>query len=144
MDDDLYAPRPLARWYWAGALASLVFAVAACCLYVLHITADPATLPLDERTVFAAEPSWVVSAFGLGAAAALIGSLMLLFRRKLAQPLMLVSVVAMIVWAAALAVLPRLREVISANDLAVAIGVVAVAWTVFWFARHSTQRGWLR
>ena len=144
MQDDLYSPRPLARWYWAGAVASLVFAVAACCLYVLHVTADPATLPLDERTVFAAEPSWVVSAFGLGAAASLIGSILLLFRRKAAQPLMLVSVAAMIVWAAALVALPGLREVITANDMAVAIVVVAITWTIFWFARHSAQRGWLR
>ena len=144
MQDDLYSPRPLARWYWAGAVASLVFAVAACCLYVLHVTADPATLPLDERTVFAAEPSWVVSAFGLGAAASLIGSILLLFRRKAAQPLMLVSVAAMIVWAAALVALPGLREVITANDMAVAIVVVAITWTIYWFARHSAQRGWLR
>jgi hypothetical protein len=144
MQDDLYSPRPLAQWYWAGAVAALVFAVAACCLYVLHVTADPATLPLDERTVFAAEPSWVVSAFGVGAAASLIGSMLLLFRRKAAQPLMLVAVAAMIVWAAALVALPGLREVISANDIAVAIVVVAITWTIFWFARHSAQRGWLR
>ena len=144
MDDDLYSRRPLASWYWAGAAASLLFAVAACAVYGLHVAADPATLPLDERAVFAAEPSWVVSGFGLGAAGALAGSLMLLFRRRLAQPLMLISLVAMIAWLAGLVALPGLREVITANDLAVAVIVVALDWTIFWFARHSGRRGWLR
>jgi len=144
MKDNLYSARPLAGWYWLGAAASLVFALCACALYVMHVTADPAALPLDQRTVFAAEPSWVVSAFGLGAAAAFAASLMLLFRRRLAQPLMLVSLVAMIGWVGGLVAVPGLREVISANDLAVAIIVVVLDWTIFWFARHSGQRGWLR
>jgi hypothetical protein len=32
----------------------------------------------------------------------------------------------------------------SANDLLVALVVAALTWTVYWFARHSRQRGWLR
>jgi len=77
MKDDLFSPRPLAGWYWVGAVVSLLFAAGACALYLLHVTADPATLPLDQRTVFAAEPSWVTSAFGLGALAELAAALLL-------------------------------------------------------------------
>ena len=29
-------------------------------------------------------------------------------------------------------------------EIAMAIVVVLVAWTIFWFARHSRQREWLR
>jgi hypothetical protein len=32
----------------------------------------------------------------------------------------------------------------SVNDWAVLIAVAAVAWTIYWFARHSGQRGWMR
>jgi hypothetical protein len=32
----------------------------------------------------------------------------------------------------------------SANDLLVAIVVTALTWTIYWFGRHSRQRGWLR
>jgi len=144
MKDDLFSPRPLAGWYWVGAAVSLLFAAGACALYLLHVTADPATLPLDQRTVFAAEPSWVTSAFGLGALAELAAALLLLFRRRMAQPLAILSVVAFLVWVAGLFAVPGLRDLISANDLAVAIAVAAVSWTIFWFARHSGQRGWLR
>ena len=144
MKDDLFSPRPLAGWYWLGAALSLLFAAGACALYLLHVTADPATLPLDQRTVFAAEPYWVTSAFGLGALAELAAALLLLLRRKIAQPLGIVAFVGFLVWVAGLVAVPGLRELISANDLAAAIAVAAASWTIFWFARHSGQRGWLR
>ena len=38
----------------------------------------------------------------------------------------------------------QVRENMSANDLLVAIVIVALTWTIFWFARHSRQRQWLR
>jgi hypothetical protein len=144
MADDLYSPRPVARWYMPGALAALIVMLAAAAMYVLHLTTNPAALPLDERTVFEAEPLWVTSAFGIGAVVGVVAALMLVLRRKLAQPLMLISLVAMLTWLAGLLLVPGLRETITANDLAVAVLVAAVAWTIFWFARHSAQRGWLR
>jgi hypothetical protein len=144
MTDSRFSPQPLASWYWAGAVAALLFMIAACAMYGLHVTTNPQSLPVDQRTVFEAEPLWVTSAFGLGAVAGLVASAMLVLRRRMAQPLMLVSLVAMVAWLAGLLFVPGLRDVITANDLAVAIVVVAVSWTIFWFARHSNQRGWLR
>ena len=35
-------------------------------------------------------------------------------------------------------------EAMSATDLLLIIALVAVDWTIFWFARHSRQRSWLR
>ena len=144
MDEDLYSPRPLARWYWAGAAASLLFAIAAGGLFVVHETTNPATLTLDQRTVFETEPVWVIGAFGVGAIAEAFAAVMLLMRRKIAQPLALMSLVAFVVWLAGFFANPKLRAVIGANDVAVAVAIAAIAWTIYWFARHSGQRGWLR
>jgi hypothetical protein len=144
MADDPYSPRPVAAWYMVAAIVSVLFMLAACGLYLQHVTTNPAALPLDQRTAFEAMPLWVISAFGLSAVAGLAASLMLVFRRKLAQPLMLVSLVAMIVWLAGLLLVPDVRETSTSNDLAVAVIIAAIDWTIFWFARHSAQRGWLR
>ncbi len=144
MTDRRFSPQPVARWYMVGAIASLLFMAAACAMYGLHVAANPQSLPVDQRTVFEAEPLWVRSAFGLGAIAGLVASAMLVLRRKLAQPLMLISLIAMIAWLAGLLLVPGLRDVITTNDIAVAIVVAAIDWTIFWFARHSIQRGWLR
>jgi hypothetical protein len=60
--DERFTPRPLARWYMPAAIVSLLFMVLGCAALAMHVTADPATLPLDQRALFEAEPRWVLAA----------------------------------------------------------------------------------
>jgi positive regulator of sigma E activity len=101
-------------------------------------------MPFDQRAAYEAEPAWVIGAYAVAVWVGLAGSVLLLIRRKLAEWLLLVSLTAVLVWLAGLLLVTRLRETMSANDLLVAIVVAALTWTIFWFARHSRQRGWLR
>lgn len=144
MTDDRFSPQPVAGWFMPAAIASLLFMLLGCVTYVMHVTADPASLPLEQRSVYEAEPFWVTAAYAVAVWVGLLGTVLLVLRRKLAQPLLLVSLAAILAWLAGLLLVPALRETISANDLAVAIIVAAITWTIFWFARHSSQRGWLR
>jgi magnesium-transporting ATPase (P-type) len=142
--DERFTPRPIARWYTAAAIASLLFMLLGCAVYAMHVLTDPNSLPLDQRAMFEAEPRWVTVALGIASAVGLVGAIMLLLRRKAAVPLMLVSLVAALLWFGGLFAVPRLRDVLGSNDIAVAIAVVFLSWTIFWFARHSRQREWLR
>lgn len=144
MSDDRYSARPLAGWYMIGAIGALVFMIIACAGYVLDVTMDPATLPLDQQAVVAARPMWMVAAYAIAVWVGLAGAIMLILRRKLAQPLMLVSLVAAAVTFLPYAITPGVRDNITTNDIAVALVVLAITWTIFWFARHSDKRGWLR
>ena len=143
MDED-FAPRPVAGWYMPAAVASLLFMALGCILYLMHVFADPAAMPLDQRAAYEAEPMWVTAAYAVAVWIGVIGAVLLVMRRKLAEPLLMVSLAAVLVWLAGLLVVTGLRETMSANDLLVAIVVTAITWTIFWFARHSRQRGWLR
>lgn len=87
---------------------------------------------------------WVTAAQAIAVWVGAAGAAMLVMRRKLAEPLLTVSLIAVLVWLAGLLVVTDLRENMSANDLLVAIVVTALTWTIFWFARHSRQRDWLR
>lgn len=142
MDDD-YTPRPIAGWFMPAAIASLLFMGLGCVLYLMHVLADPAAMPLDQRAALEAEPLWVTAAHGLSVWVGLAGTILLVMKRKLAEGLLLIALVAVLVWLAGLVVVAPLRESMSANDLLVAIVVTALTWTIFWFARHSRQRGWL-
>lgn len=144
MTDDRYSPQPLARWYMAGALAAFIFMAVISGMLVLQVTTDPASLPLDQRVASEAQPLWVTAALAVGSWIGLLGAIMLVLRRKIAQPLMLVSLVAVLAWVAGLFAVPGFRDVVSTNDLAVAVVIAVIVWTIFWFARHSNQRGWLR
>jgi len=141
---DRFGRQPVARWYIWAALASAVFMVLGCAAFLAGILTDPATLPLDQRAAHDAQPMWLIAANGVAVAAGLAGSLLLVFRRRLADPLMLASLVAVGIWLAGLLLVPRLRDTLGTDDIAVAVVVALITWTIFWFARHSRQRGWLR
>jgi len=115
-----------------------------CAAYVVRVTTDPAMLPLDERAAFLAQPLWLTAANAIAVWVGLVGSVLLLLRRKLAEPALMLSLIATLVWLAGLVSLPAMRAAMTTNDLAVALVIAAIMWTIFWFARHSRQRGWLR
>lgn len=144
MEDVRYAPQPLAKWYWLAAIASLLFMASGCWMYLTTVTVDPATLPLDQRNLIEAEPTWMVAAFAVGVWVGLVGTLILLARKKIAVPLLLVSLIATVVNFLPYAVLPQVRDLVTTNDIAVAVVVVLLTGTIYSFARHSRQRGWLR
>jgi uncharacterized membrane protein len=142
--DDHYARQPIARWYTAAAIASLLFMLLGCAVYLLDVTTDPASLPLDQRAAHDAQPMWLISANAIAVWAGAVGALFLLLRRRLAETLMLVSMTAVTIWLAGLLLVPRLRDLLGTDDLAVAVVVSLITWTIYWFARHSRQRGWLK
>jgi hypothetical protein len=142
--DDQYSPRPVAGWFIIGAVASLLFMGLGCVMYLTHVLTDPNSLPLDERAAYLAEPAWVTGAYAVAVWVGLAGTVLLVMKKKLAEAALGVSLVAVLVWIAGLLVVTPLRNAMSANDLIVALVVTALTWTIFWFARHSRQRGWLR
>ena len=144
MTDDRFTPRPVAGWFIIAAIAALLFMGLGLVSFLMHVLTDPASLPLDQRAAIDAEPLWVRAAYGIAVFAGLGGAILLVMKRRAAEWLLLISLVAVLVWLAGLVLVGPLREAMSANDLLVAIVVTALTWTVYWFARHSRQRGWLR
>ena len=142
--DDEYSPRPIAAWFIIAAVASLLFMGFGVVRFLMHLFADPNSMPLDQRAAYLAEPVWVKIAYGVAVFAGLGGAILLVMRRRLAEWALLVSLIAVLTWLAGLILVSPLRENMSANDLLVAIVVTALTWTIYWFARHSRQRGWLR
>ena len=136
--------QPIARWYLIGAIASLLFMALGCAIYVMHVTADPAALPLDQRAAYAAEPAWVTALNAVAVWVGLIGAVLLVMKRRLAETLLLVSFIATLLWLAGLLLVPALRNALSTNDVAVAVIVTLIIGTIWSFGRHSRQRGWLR
>ena len=142
--DDHFAPRPVAGWFIVAAVASLLFMLIGCAVYAMHVYTDPTTLPLDQRAMVEAEPGWVTSALGLASVIGAVGAVMLVLRRNASVRLLLVSLLGAIVWVVGLLATPQLRDLLSTNEIAVVLVALALAWTIYWFARHSRQRGWLR
>ncbi len=142
--DERFTPRPIAGWFMPAAIVSLIFMGLGCIMYLMHVFADPATMPVDQRAAYEAQPLWVTAAFAIAVWIGLAGTVLLAMKRRLAEAALLLSLAATIVWLAGLLLVSGIRNNMSANDLVVAIVITAITWTIFWFARHSRQRGWLR
>jgi hypothetical protein len=143
--DEPVTPRPAPGWYMPAAILSFLLMAAAALIYVTHhVMVDPATLPLDVRAAYEAEPIWMNVVAGIMVGAGLVGTLLLVLKRRAAVPLMLLSIVALLVFLAGMFLVPALRDRLSTHDFAVAIIAALVTWTIYAFARRSRRNGWLR
>lgn len=142
--DEQYSPRPVAGWFKPAATGSVLFMAIGCAGYLASVLADPYSLPVDQRNLMEARPIWMIAAYAIAVWVGLAGSVLLLMRKKLAEPLLLVSLIAAVFTFLPYAVIPAVSDLVTTNDIAVAVVVLAITWTIFWFARHSRQRGWLR
>jgi len=141
--DDRSTPRSVPGWFMVAAVASVLFTGLGCAALVTLVTADPAKLPLDQRVLLEAEPQWVLTASAFGFVAGLIGALLLVLRRKEAERALMISLAGMLVRFAGTFATPEFRDLLTTDEIAVLLAILALSWTIFWFARHSRQRGWL-
>src|SRR6476620_8705724 len=98
--DERFTPRPESRWFMIGAVASLLFMGLGCISYLMHVFADPAKMSLDQRAAWNAEPTWVTGAYAVAVWVGLAGAAFLVAKRRIAVPLLLVALLAVLVWLA--------------------------------------------
>ena len=142
MDEAIQSPAP--RWFTLAAIAAVLFELAGCAVFALQMAVDPAALPLDQRAMWDAAPMWMLVAYGVAVAAGLIGAILLLMRRRLAEKLLLVSFVAVLVQFSALLLVPTLRNLTTSDDLFLPFLIIVVSYSVWHFARRARASGWLR
>ena len=135
--------RAVPGWFYAVAALALLFEAFGCWMYVAQVSADRAALPLDERALWDATPTWMVAAYAIAVWVGLAGALLLVLRRRLAVPLLLVSLVAVIVQFSGLFLVPQLRQTVPESALAAPVILILACYLIFQFARVAQRRGWL-
>jgi hypothetical protein len=134
-------------WFYVAAVILILWECIGCYAYLSQVSmsvADMARLPVAEQEVWKNMPSWVTSAYALAVWIGLAGGIALLLRFKMARPLYMVSLIAVVVqfgWTfAATPILTTVGPTAAIFPLfIIAIGVFAV-----WFAGKAAANGWLR
>jgi hypothetical protein len=147
-DDNLTevtAAKPPA-WYWVAAIGALLFECLGCFFYLAEVRLTPeqiALLPLDQAAMLNARPAWYYAAFGVAVWVGLLGSLGLLLRKRWAEPMLLISLVAVVIQFSAVFIVPEMR-VVTSDALLGPIVVIVICYGIYMLARLAKRRGWLR
>lgn len=134
-------------WFWVVSVVLFVWAIAGVASCYLHVTLDKAALDkmtAYDRNLFLGLPRWFAYDFALATITALVGSICLLLRRRVAMPLYLLSLIGVII---------QFGWVLGATDLIAVKGIVAAALFPFvifsigvfslWFADVARGRRWI-
>ena len=130
-------------WFRPAAIAAVVWELLGCVMYLMQVRVDPAALPADQRAVWDSTPAWMVGAYALAVWVGLAGAVLLLMRRRLGEPLLLVSLVAVVVQFSGLLLVPELRGLISSDMLLLPFVILVVCFAIWSCARRARRRGWL-
>ena len=90
---------PPKMFFWVSG-AALVWNLLGVMAYVGQVTMSPEVLnaiPEEQRALYENIPSWVTSAFAIAVNGGAIGCLLLILRKSLALPVLIVSLAAVLV-----------------------------------------------
>ena len=135
---------PAPAWFTLAAIAAVLFEGFGAYAYLVQVTTEPNSLPIDQRDLVLAMPGWMTAAFAVAVWAGLAGALLLLMRRRIAPLVLLVSLLAVIAQFGALLVDPTLRNLVGPDELLVPFVIILVCYGIWHFARHAQKLGWLR
>lgn len=130
-------------WYWIVAVGALLFELAGAYLYANSLMLDPTTLPLDQRAIYDATPQWMTVAWAVAIGAGLLGAVGLLIRRRFAEPLLLVSLIAVVLQFSGLFLVRQLRELTPEDHLIVPVVILLLAYGIWQTSKVAHRKGWL-
>jgi hypothetical protein len=133
-------------WYWAAAVAALIWTLIGCYAYLTQVGMDDtqlAALPQAQQDVWRAMPPWATAAYAIAVWSAFAGAVGLLLRWVVAVPLFALSLIGIVV---------QFGWVFGATDILTTVGpsstlfplfIAIVAAVMLWLARTAARRGWI-
>ena len=99
----------------------------------------------DEKLLEMAQntPSWAMAAFSIAVFTGFLGSVFLLFRKKIAKPIFMVSLVAISIQMVYNVFISGAIEVYGAGVYVMPIIVIVFAVFILWYSKNCEAKGWL-
>lgn len=135
-----------ATWFWVVSGIALVWNLMGVMAYIMQVTMSPEALqalPENERTLLESVPTWATSAFAIAVWGSTLGSILLLLRKKLATPVLILSFGGILVQMYYNLFMSKSMEVYGPGGLAMPIMVLLFGAFLIWFSRKSTFHGWI-
>ena len=144
MNDSVAVP----RWFWVLGIVLLLWGAMGIFAFYSQLT-TPYDKMVAEMGKAAADciarmPQWLWWVFGIAVWSGLFGSAALLLRRVWAQPLYLISLVAVVVQFGYSFGVAKTHEIMGWSSAIFPAFIILMAAIQLWFAGWVKKKGWLR
>jgi len=132
--------------FWAIGGAALVWNLLGIVAYVGQVSMSAETLaamPEAERALYENVPAWVTAAFAIAVNAGAVGCLLLLLRKGLAVPLLVLSLIAAVLQMFHSVVLTEAVSVMGARAIIMPVIIIGICAYLVWFAMDAKKKGWI-
>jgi hypothetical protein len=135
-----------ATWFWIVSAIALVWNLMGVMAYIAQVTMSAETLqamPENERALYESAPTWATAAFAIAVWGGVLGSILLLIRKKWATAVLIVSFIGIVVQMIHSFFISNSFEVYGPGGLAMPIMVLVFGAGLIWFSRKADANGWL-
>jgi hypothetical protein len=136
-----------ATWFWVVSAIALVWNLMGVMAYMAQVMMSPEAiqaLPENERALRASTPAWATSAFAIAVWGGTLGCIILLLRRKMATPILILSFVGILVQMSHAFFMSKSFEVYGPGGMVMPIMVLIFGAGLIWFSRKATANGWIK
>jgi len=134
-------------WFWVVAIILLIWNLMGVASFFVHmfITEDALlALPENERALYGQYPFWTKIAFAVAVFGGIIGSILLVIRRKLAKPVFILSLMAIIPQMGHSLLMTDSMEVYGNEAAVMPSFVILIGIFAVWLTNHSITKGWMK
>jgi hypothetical protein len=137
----------LPGYYWAIAALLLLWGLAGIFAFYSQVSMGPAelaALPPAQREAFAGMPTLVWAIYGIATISGVIGSILLLFRKALARPVYILSLIGVVAQFGWTFTGGRVLELVGpAQAIPFPAVICLIGIFQIWFASLAIRRGWI-
>ena len=133
--------------FWIIAVLALLWNLMGVFQYLastLMADAMSEAVPEDQMALMNALPSWYYYVFAIAVFAGAIGCLFLLIRKKLAVPILGISLIAVLVQMGYWLLATDVMEVVGMSAVIMPLVVIIVSIFLYFYSKGAAQKGWLR
>ncbi len=133
--------------FWIIAVIALIWNGMGAMAYVGQQMMTPEALdllPEAERALYNDIPVWATSAFAIAVWGGLLGALLMLFRKKWAKTLFLISLLGIIVQMIYNFFISGAMDVYGPGGMIMPIMVIVIGIFLVWYCNKAIAKGWLK
>jgi hypothetical protein len=134
--------------FWIISVLALMWNLMGVMMYIMQVTMSPETLqalPEAEQQLYTNIPMWATAAFAIAVWGSTLGCILLLLRKKLANPVFTIAYFAIMVQMVHSLFISKSIEVYGPGQAAsMPIMIILIGGFLIWYSRRATAMGWLK